>query len=49
MTIFEGYPEISGEEIKEALDFCGGQITRYQPAGEFIQAWGPWTRRRITG
>lgn len=31
MTIFEGYPEISGEEIKEALDFCGGQIIRNLP------------------
>lgn len=31
MTIFEGYPEISGEEIKEALDFCSGQIIRNLP------------------
>lgn len=31
MTIFEGYPEISGEEVKEALDFCSGQIIRNLP------------------
>lgn len=31
MTTFEGYPEISGEEIRDALDFCGRQILKNLP------------------
>ena len=31
MTTFEGYPEISGDEIRDALDFCGRQILKNLP------------------